>query len=645
MLSSHKSVKWAVTAIAVLAAMMLASAPQAIGTSLPIRVEAISAYGAVGTLYTRRAIEVLAPSLGREERGELGSGSRSTLRPEFLAGPKMKPGVSAEVPPPSFEGKVVVYEPDGSWRQVPLAGQAASGDGQNIPPSGMPPLPGLDVFLADGAETALAINVGNPDNLVGVFNQGFSNTPSMKTSHNGNVTWITRSFPNGSGTYSGSPFDPWAAKGNTPGHLFSMLIRRDVASSNTHTVIARSTNNGVTWPVFFERTLNVFQDRAMFDIDRTTALGGGSGTLHDGKIYLCYDNWGPNFSGYVGSFLQIVSPGGGPLTELTISTSGNFNGSWIQPVAGVTDGQVYLMSMSTSGAGANRRLSFHEVSGAGTGLVLNKSQMIFPSTGQRLGTSQRFGVNGHRINAQMYMDIDRNFSPRNGTLYVISDRNPHPSNPALDQGDVYLSISTNGASSWTSNLVAGQAAGKTQFFSMMDVDDNGWIHVAYYQNETGSVNGGVLNASTANVYYTISQDGGATWQPHMQVNNPINTLDYFDPPPDLSGQNYYLIGDYCQIKATGTGAATKVYAFWTGYDKDRSDVFINDKRERVICSSITIPLCPADLDGDGTVGILDLLALLAAWGIDPGGPPDFDGDGVVGILDLLTLLANWGPCA
>ncbi len=53
--------------------------------------------------------------------------------------------------------------------------------------------------------------------------------------------------------------------------------------------------------------------------------------------------------------------------------------------------------------------------------------------------------------------------------------------------------------------------------------------------------------------------------------------------------------------------------------------------------------CPWDLDGDGTVGILDLLVLLAAWGTDPGGPPDFDGDGSVGILDLLALLAAWGP--
>ena len=55
--------------------------------------------------------------------------------------------------------------------------------------------------------------------------------------------------------------------------------------------------------------------------------------------------------------------------------------------------------------------------------------------------------------------------------------------------------------------------------------------------------------------------------------------------------------------------------------------------------------CLADLDGDSSVGILDLLALLAAWGSNPGHPADFNNDTTVGVLDLLTLLANWGPCA
>ena len=53
--------------------------------------------------------------------------------------------------------------------------------------------------------------------------------------------------------------------------------------------------------------------------------------------------------------------------------------------------------------------------------------------------------------------------------------------------------------------------------------------------------------------------------------------------------------------------------------------------------------CPWDCgDGDGNVGIVDFLALLALWGIAD--PCDIDNDGVVGITDFLALLANWGPC-
>jgi len=54
--------------------------------------------------------------------------------------------------------------------------------------------------------------------------------------------------------------------------------------------------------------------------------------------------------------------------------------------------------------------------------------------------------------------------------------------------------------------------------------------------------------------------------------------------------------------------------------------------------------CPADIDGDGAVGVNDLLDLLAAWGPNPGHPADITGDGTVGIDDFLALLAAWGPC-
>lgn len=55
--------------------------------------------------------------------------------------------------------------------------------------------------------------------------------------------------------------------------------------------------------------------------------------------------------------------------------------------------------------------------------------------------------------------------------------------------------------------------------------------------------------------------------------------------------------------------------------------------------------CDADLDNDGSVGIVDFLGLLGAWGTNPGGPPDFNGDGSVAVTDMLALLSNWGAIA
>jgi hypothetical protein len=54
--------------------------------------------------------------------------------------------------------------------------------------------------------------------------------------------------------------------------------------------------------------------------------------------------------------------------------------------------------------------------------------------------------------------------------------------------------------------------------------------------------------------------------------------------------------------------------------------------------------CPADVNGDRSVDVLDLLEVLANWGPCPGCPADVNGDTVVDVLDLLEVLANWGAC-
>jgi hypothetical protein len=55
--------------------------------------------------------------------------------------------------------------------------------------------------------------------------------------------------------------------------------------------------------------------------------------------------------------------------------------------------------------------------------------------------------------------------------------------------------------------------------------------------------------------------------------------------------------------------------------------------------------CVGDINGSGTVDVVDLLSLLAVWGSCPDGcDQDLNSDGIVDVSDLLIVIAAWGPC-
>lgn len=62
----------------------------------------------------------------------------------------------------------------------------------------------------------------------------------------------------------------------------------------------------------------------------------------------------------------------------------------------------------------------------------------------------------------------------------------------------------------------------------------------------------------------------------------------------------------------------------------------------------TLSACPRDFNGDGGVGVPDLLLVINSWG-PCGSPCPTDtapngGDGEVGVPDLLAVINAWGPC-
>ena len=169
--------------------------------------------------------------------------------------------------------------------------------------------------------------------------------------------------------------------------------------------------------------------------------------------------------------------------------------------------------------------------------------------------------------------------------------------------------------------------GRTSMFDVSDLTNPKFI---------GDFSSTAPTATDHNLYVRDGFIFEANYTSGLRVFNacdPVNPVEvgFFDTHPTDDDPGF-----------SGAWSNYPFYPSGTVIVSDRSGgLFVLDVSEAVAggCDG-----CEADLDDDGMVGIADLLALLAAWGTDPGGPPDFDGNGDVGVSDLLTLLASWGPC-
>ncbi len=90
------------------------------------------------------------------------------------------------------------------------------------------------------------------------------------------------------------------------------------------------------------------------------------------------------------------------------------------------------------------------------------------------------------------------------------------------------------------------------------------------------------------------------------------------------------------------GTCAPVPQGWCGTDVNRHGT------EEECLNACYAPLCFGDLNGDGTVGVADLVMLLESWASPCPSwhpcPADLTFDGTVGVSDLLTLLEFWGTC-
>lgn len=153
--------------------------------------------------------------------------------------------------------------------------------------------------------------------------------------------------------------------------------------------------------------------------------------------------------------------------------------------------------------------------------------------------------------------------------------------------------------------------------------------------------------------------GFSNWGPHLDVGAPspnILTASNAGPTqytPSFGGTSAAaphvagLAGLVLSVDPTLTNDEVRALINENADDlgaKGFDDFFGNGRiNSQATLEAISLP-CPADLDGDASVGTSDLLVLFSLWGTNPHGPPDLDGDGIVGTSDILELFANWGMC-
>ncbi|MDP7086335.1 MAG: S8 family serine peptidase [Phycisphaerales bacterium] len=94
------------------------------------------------------------------------------------------------------------------------------------------------------------------------------------------------------------------------------------------------------------------------------------------------------------------------------------------------------------------------------------------------------------------------------------------------------------------------------------------------------------------------------------------------------------VGDIMAVSAMDRGAS--------GYDTSYGYGVVN--AAGAVAEVDPAEDCQGDVDGDGSVGTNDLLAVIAAWGACSGCPADINDDGWVGTDDILGVIAAWGSC-
>jgi hypothetical protein len=364
------------------------------------------------------------------------------------------------------------------------------------------------------AESAIAIDPTHPSRLFEVSNIDFGDFLVAGVSNDSGATWSTRHMADGADGLPAACCDP-SAVFDSKGNLFITYL-----SADFHNIeVGLSTDGGRSFRLLTTYSGNV-EDQP------TIATGPGS-------VWLVFR----------GSKGKIVSTGAAvsglgkvsafaPLATITSSSSANYADIAVGPT-----GQVMVTYQTSSN---NKGSSTIWTNVDPDGLGPRSFGPSIAATPTNVGGFDVVPVMSDRgIDAEAGLAWDRSGGIHKGRVYLLyNDETPYKS----DNTDLFVRYSDNQGATWSAPVrVNDDATANSQFLPRIAIDQTtGNVAVTWHdcRNDIPGGSGdtdGIVN-DDAQLYGTISTDGGATFQPNIRIS--AGTSNAAD------ADNSVALGDY-----------------------------------------------------------------------------------------------------
>jgi hypothetical protein len=422
---------------------------------------------------------------------------------------------------------------------------------------------------ASRSESDIRINYWTPSKIIAASNNiSGSGTQGVYYSTDGGVTWGQTNLPLASGdSFHSDPTVDWTSDGTAWSTTMGINSAQTVLKVQSY----RSANGGATWT--FDGTISGTQtntDKQMQWVDHSASSAFAN------NIYVIWHNGNPVFmnrrtsSGW-GTPIQ-VSDSQATGTCIGADVKSNSAGDVFGFFPDTGSRGIYVVKSTNGGvsyATPVKLVTTFDSYDIGVPAFSSRRILIYVSGGTyRNGTTNNVYA--------LWTDL----SGDSGCTTAASE--PGTNTASTCKTRVWFSRSTDGGATWSARTKINNQSGlNDQFNQFLAVDEtNGTLGAMYYDTVADP------NRKKVDVYYQMSSDGGATWQPAVKVTTAMT--DETVAGADSGNQ----FGDYNSL----SGYANAFFPSWT----DRR----NNAKEEIWTAKVTTATTPTfSISGNaGTTG-------------------------------------------